>query len=69
MAQTVFKKQAMKRTIILANGQFPRRKEALQGLLQAETLICCDGAYNKLVERQPSCHRWRLLATATRLAT
>ena len=52
MAQTVFKKQAMKRTIILANGQFPRRKEALQGLLQAETLICCDGAYNKLVESQ-----------------
>ncbi len=42
----------MKRTIILANGQFPRRQEALQGLLQAETLVCCDGAYNKLVESQ-----------------
>lgn len=40
----------MKRTIILANGQFPRREEALQAMLEAETLICCDGAYNKLVD-------------------
>ena len=40
----------MNRTIILANGQFPRRKEALQALLQTQTLICCDGAFNRLVQ-------------------
>ncbi len=38
-----------KRAIILANGLFPKRQEALQALLQASLLICCDGAYNKLV--------------------
>ena len=40
----------MNRTIILANGQFPRRKEALQALLQTQTLICCDGAFNRLIQ-------------------
>lgn len=34
----------------MANGQFPRRKEALQALLQTQTLICCDGAFNRLVQ-------------------
>lgn len=38
------------RAIILANGAFPTRKQALQALLQAPLLICCDGAYNKLVD-------------------
>ena len=42
----------MNKTIILANGQFPRREEALQAMLQAETLVCCDGAFNKLMESQ-----------------
>ncbi|MBP5189956.1 MAG: thiamine diphosphokinase [Bacteroidales bacterium] len=50
----------MRRTIILANGQFPRRKEALQAMLEAETLICCDGAYDKLVESQLFSHAARL---------
>lgn len=39
----------MNKAIILANGQFPKRKEALQAMLQAPLLICCDGAYDKLV--------------------
>lgn len=39
----------MRRAIILANGEFPQRGESLQQLRQAETLICCDGAYLRLV--------------------
>ena len=37
------------KAIVLANGLFPKRKEALQALLQAPLLVCCDGAYDKLV--------------------
>lgn len=37
------------RAIILANGLFPKRMEALQAILQAPLLVCCDGAYDKLV--------------------
>lgn len=40
----------MKNAIILANGAFPRRKEALDALLHIPLLICCDGAYNRLDE-------------------
>ena len=39
----------MKKAIILANGLFPKREEALQAILQTPLLICCDGAYNRLV--------------------
>ena len=42
----------MNKAFILANGAFPSREEALQALLQANTVICCDGAYNKLVGSQ-----------------
>lgn len=50
----------MKKAIILANGVFPHRNEALQALLQTPLLICCDGAYNKLVSNGLFLH-----ATAT----
>ncbi len=46
----------MKKAIVLANGAFPRRSEALQALLQSQLLICCDGAYNRLVESQLFSH-------------
>ena len=42
----------MNNTIIVANGAFPRRNEALQAMLSTPLLICCDGAYNKLVDSQ-----------------
>ena len=45
-----------KRAIILANGLFPKRQEALQALLQTPLLICCDGAYNKLVANKLFSH-------------
>lgn len=46
----------MNKAIILANGLFPKREEALQALLQSPLLICCDGAYNKLVASQLFSH-------------
>ena len=46
----------MNKAFILANGVFPHREEALQALLQAQILICCDGAYNKLVNSQLFSH-------------
>lgn len=46
----------MNKAFILANGEFPRREEALQALLQADTVVCCDGAYNKLLESQIFSH-------------
>ena len=46
----------MNKAFILANGVFPRREEALQALLQAQILVCCDGAYNKLVNSQLFSH-------------
>lgn len=42
----------MKKAIILANGVFPKRDEALRALLNAGILICCDGAYNRLIASQ-----------------
>lgn len=50
----------MNKAFILANGEFPRREEALQALLQADTIVCCDGAYGKLVDS-------RLFSRATSL--
>ena len=35
--------------VILANGQFPGSDNALECLRQAEQIICCDGALDKLV--------------------
>ena len=37
------------RTVILANGAFPTKKHALEILRQAEQIICCDGALDKLM--------------------
>jgi len=35
--------------IILANGQFPSAQQVLDLLRAAETVICCDGAADKLI--------------------
>ena len=40
----------MNNTVILANGNFPKHKKPLKILKEAETIICCDGAINKLDE-------------------
>lgn len=40
----------MKKAIILANGQFPVRAELQQMLKQEPLIVCCDGAYNKLLD-------------------
>ena len=44
------------KTIILANGTFPRTEKLLSIMDSAEKIICCDGAVNKLVAngREPS---------------
>ena len=44
------------KTIILANGSFPKATYLLQILDSAKQIICCDGAVNKLVDsgREPS---------------
>jgi thiamine pyrophosphokinase len=39
----------MKTPVILANGAFPTHPVALGVLRNAEPLVCCDGAANKLV--------------------
>lgn len=39
----------MTEVIILADGEFPRRRELLSILEHAQTVICCDGAADKLV--------------------
>ena len=36
--------------ILLANGLFPTHPVALQPLLQAEVIVCCDGAFKKLLD-------------------
>lgn len=36
--------------IILANGVFPESERALTMLRQAETIICCDGAIDKMLD-------------------
>jgi len=37
------------KTIILANGEFPKGKEALKILNNADRIICCDGATDNLI--------------------
>ncbi len=46
----------MASTIILANGAFPRKPELLRLLRQAEHIVCCDGAAEKLLNfgQEPS---------------
>ncbi|HOF92663.1 MAG TPA: thiamine diphosphokinase [Bacteroidales bacterium] len=46
----------MPSTIILANGEFPRKPGLLHLLRQAEHVVCCDGAAEKLLNfgREPS---------------
>ena len=40
--------------VILCNGDFPRKKEVLQILIQADLLVCCDGAADELLKyREP----------------
>ncbi len=34
--------------IVLANGAFPKSPQLIEKIRQAETLVCCDGAINKL---------------------
>ena len=36
-------------TVILADGDFPRRKALLETLRSAERIVCCDGAAAKLL--------------------
>lgn len=36
------------KTVIVANGAFPERGDALELLQRAERIICCDGAIDKL---------------------
>ena len=38
------------KTVILANGEFPKAEKALEILNSANKIICCDGATNNLVE-------------------
>ena len=40
----------MKRAVILADGEFPRRPILLEMLKNAEVVICCDGAADKLLK-------------------
>lgn len=41
--------EGLYRTVIVANGAFPTGKHALEILRQAEQIICCDGALDKLL--------------------
>ena len=42
-------------TVVLANGAFPESEKLLTILDEAERIVCCDGAVNKLVDsgREP----------------
>lgn len=44
------------KTVVLANGAFPKAQYLLDLLDKADQIICCDGAVNKLVDsgREPS---------------
>lgn len=44
------KAEKFPKTIILSNGTFPVHKVPLDILKQAETVICCDGAANELIQ-------------------
>lgn len=41
---------SMERIVLLANGLFPTSARALEFLKEADMLICCDGAADKLVD-------------------
>ena len=45
----------MSEIVILADGEFPQRNELLEMLDNADTVICCDGAVDKLLRfgREP----------------
>ena len=45
-----------KPVIILANGNYPKHKIPLKILGDAGSIICCDGAVNKLVEKNHDPH-------------
>ena len=49
-------KRFTKNTLILANGRFPEHPALLDKLRCANTIICCDGAVQKLLDfgREPS---------------
>jgi len=38
------------KTVILANGEFPKAKTPLEILKSADKIICCDGAVNNLLD-------------------
>ncbi|MBQ7061726.1 MAG: thiamine diphosphokinase [Bacteroidales bacterium] len=38
------------KAIVLANGPFPCRDELRKALLRVPTLVCCDGAFRRLVD-------------------
>ena len=38
------------RTVILANGAFPKHKIPLEFLIKAEQIVCCDGAAENLLD-------------------
>ena len=38
------------KTVILANGEFPKAEKALEILKSADIIICCDGAVNNLLD-------------------
>jgi len=40
----------MDKTIILANGEFPKSNKALQIIKTAKKIVCCDGAAKKLID-------------------
>ena len=37
--------------VILANGEFPRKEYPLWLLRSADAVVCCDGAYNRKLEK------------------
>lgn len=41
--------ESISSTVILANGAFPTERSTLEILRQADQIICCDGALDKLV--------------------
>ena len=41
----------MKKVVILANGEYPKRKNSTQILQDCKYIIACDGAANKLIKK------------------
>ncbi|MCQ2264982.1 MAG: thiamine diphosphokinase [Bacteroidales bacterium] len=51
MASTIFSAELLQyKTIVLCNGEFPSNEIALRFIQQAERIICCDGAVEKLLQ-------------------